>query len=64
MAEFTNYLENKLLDHVLNNASFTSPTTANVLGFFGLVGLSFYTLYFAHFLLIRLGIQGRSALQQ
>jgi hypothetical protein len=33
------------------------------LGFFGLVGLSFYTLYFAHFLLIRLGKQGRSALQ-
>ena len=30
MAEFTNYLENKLLDHVLNNASFTSPTTAYV----------------------------------
>jgi hypothetical protein len=30
MAEFTQYLENKLLDHVLNNASFTSPTTAYV----------------------------------
>jgi hypothetical protein len=30
MAEFTNYLENKLLDHVLNNASFTSPTTTFV----------------------------------
>jgi len=30
MAEFTNYLENKLLDHVLNNASFTSPTTVYV----------------------------------
>jgi hypothetical protein len=43
---------------------FHSEATANVLGFFGLVGLSFYTLYFAHFLLIRLGKQGRSALQQ
>jgi hypothetical protein len=30
MAEFTNYLEEKLLDHVLRNQSFTSPTTAYV----------------------------------
>jgi hypothetical protein len=30
MAEFTNYLENKLLDHVLRNVSYTSPTTAYV----------------------------------
>lgn len=30
MAEFTNYLENKLLDHVLNNTSYTSPTTTFV----------------------------------
>jgi hypothetical protein len=30
MAEFTNYLENKLLDHVLRNESFTSPTTVYV----------------------------------
>jgi hypothetical protein len=30
MAEFTNYLENKILDHVLNNESFTSPTTVYV----------------------------------
>jgi hypothetical protein len=30
MAEFTNYLEDKLLDHVLNNTSFTSPTTVYV----------------------------------
>jgi hypothetical protein len=27
MAEFSNYLENKLLDHVLRNVSYTSPTT-------------------------------------
>lgn len=27
MAEFSNYLENKLLDHVLKNVSYTSPTT-------------------------------------
>lgn len=30
MAEFSNYLENKLLDHVLRNVSYTSPTTTFV----------------------------------
>jgi len=30
MAEFTNYLENKLLDHVLRNVTYTSPTTVYV----------------------------------
>ena len=30
MAEFTQYLENKILDHVLNNTSYTSPTTVYV----------------------------------
>lgn len=30
MAEFTNYLENKILDHVLKNVSYTSPTTVYV----------------------------------
>ena len=30
MAELSNYLENKLLDHVLRNESFTSPTTVYV----------------------------------
>jgi hypothetical protein len=30
MAEFSDYLENKILDHVLNNESFTSPTTTYV----------------------------------
>ena len=30
MAEFTNYLENKLLDHVLRKVTYTSPTTAYV----------------------------------
>jgi len=30
MAEFSNYLENKILDHVLNNTSYTSPTTTFV----------------------------------
>jgi hypothetical protein len=30
MAEFSNYLENKLLDHVLRNTSYTSPTTTYV----------------------------------
>jgi len=28
MAEFTTYLSNKVLDHVLRNTSYTSPTTA------------------------------------
>lgn len=30
MAEFSTYLENKLLDHVLRNVSYSSPTTAYV----------------------------------
>ena len=30
MAEFTNYLEAKLLNHVLRNTSYTSPTTTYV----------------------------------
>lgn len=30
MAELSNYLENKLLDHVLRNESYTSPTTVYV----------------------------------
>jgi hypothetical protein len=28
MAEISNYLENKILDHVLRNVSYVSPTTA------------------------------------
>lgn len=30
MAEFSNFLENKILDHVLRNVSYTSPTTVYV----------------------------------
>lgn len=30
MAELSDYLENKLLDHVLRNTSYTSPTTVYV----------------------------------
>lgn len=30
MGAFTNYLENKLLDHVLKNTSYTPPTTVYV----------------------------------
>lgn len=30
MAEFSNYLEDKLLNHVLRNTSYTSPTTVYV----------------------------------
>ena len=30
MAEFSNYLENKVLDHVLRYTSYTSPTTVYV----------------------------------
>jgi Protein of unknown function (DUF3177) len=36
----------------------------SVLGFFGMVGLFFYVIYLSYFLLIRLGKQGRSALEQ
>lgn len=34
------------------------------LGFMGMVGLSFYLVYLVYFVLIRLGKQGRSALEQ
>lgn len=30
MSEFSNYLENKILDHVLKNTSYTSPSTVYV----------------------------------
>jgi hypothetical protein len=30
MSELSNYLENKILDHVLRNVSYTSPTTVYV----------------------------------
>ncbi|MEA5536591.1 DUF3177 family protein [Crocosphaera sp. XPORK-15E] len=38
--------------------------TPGFLGFLGLLGLSIYVLYLAYFLLVRLGKQGRSALEQ
>ncbi|MEM8778573.1 MAG: DUF3177 family protein [Cyanobacteria bacterium P01_G01_bin.49] len=38
--------------------------TPAFLGFLGLLGLSIYVLYFAYFLFIRLGKQGRAALEQ
>jgi len=41
------------------------PNTApGVLGFFGAFGLFIYTLYLAYFVFVRLGKQGRSALEQ
>jgi hypothetical protein len=43
---------------------FHAEANPDVLGFFGMVALAFYVLYFVYFLLIRLGKQGRSALQQ
>jgi hypothetical protein len=41
-----------------------NDATPAFLGFLGLLGLSIYLLYFAYFLFIRLGKQGRSALDQ
>jgi Protein of unknown function (DUF3177) len=43
---------------------FHANSTPGFLGFVGMVGLIVYTLYFAYFLFIRLGKQGRSALEQ
>jgi hypothetical protein len=43
---------------------FHPDTNVGVLGFFGTVGLAIYGLYFAYFLFIRLGKQGRIALEQ
>lgn len=40
------------------------PDNAGFLGFLGMVGLTFYVIYLAYFVLIRLGKQGRSALEQ
>lgn len=45
-------------------AIFHADADAGVLGFVGMVGLVIYIVYFAYFLCIRLGKQGRSALQQ
>lgn len=42
----------------------SEPGNAGILGFFGAMGLCFYLLYFVYFLLVRLGKQGRSALEQ
>jgi hypothetical protein len=39
-------------------------SSPGVLGFFGAAGLCFYIVYFFYFLLIRLGKQGRSAMEQ
>ncbi len=43
---------------------FHANTSAGVLGFFGIFGLFIYTLYLAYFIFVRLGKQGRSALEQ
>jgi hypothetical protein len=40
------------------------PGNEGFLGFLGMVGLTIYILYLAYFLLVRLGKQGRSALEQ
>lgn len=43
---------------------FHSGSTPGFLGFLGMVGLIIYVLYFAYFVFIRLGKQGRTALEQ
>ncbi len=40
------------------------PDNEGFLGFMGMVGLCFYGLYLVYFLLVRVGKQGRSALEQ
>ena len=40
------------------------PDNEGFLGFMGMVGLCIYALYLAYFLLVRVGKQGRSALEQ
>ena len=40
------------------------PGNEGLLGFMGAVGLVIYIVYLAYFILIRLGKQGRSALEQ
>ncbi len=40
------------------------PDNEGFLGFMGMVGLCIYVLYLAYFLLVRVGKQGRSALEQ
>ena len=42
----------------------SKPDNEGFLGFMGMVGLTFYLIYLAYFVLIRLGKQGRSALEQ
>ncbi len=43
---------------------FHPNTSPGVLGFFGMTALIIYTLYLAYFIFVRLGKQGRSALEQ
>lgn len=43
---------------------FHGSYTPQFLGFLGMVGLLIYLLYFSYFVLIRLGKQGRSAMEQ
>jgi bacteriorhodopsin len=43
---------------------FHADADPNVLGFIGMVGLAIYIVYLAYFVCIRLGKQGRSALEQ
>jgi hypothetical protein len=45
-------------------ALFHQNSTPGLLGFLGLVGLTIYGLYFFYFVFVRLGKQGRSALEQ
>lgn len=46
------------------NLLHTKPGNEGFLGFMGAVGLVIYLIYLAYFVLIRLGKQGRSALEQ
>lgn len=48
----------------LYRQNFHPDGNVGFLGFLGMVGLTIYVLYLAYFLLVRLGKQGRSALEQ
>jgi hypothetical protein len=43
---------------------FHAGSKPEFLGFLGMTGLFFYVLYLSYFVLIRLGKQGRSAMEQ
>ncbi|MGK7952867.1 MAG: DUF3177 family protein [Xenococcaceae cyanobacterium] len=54
----------QIYQQIIHPAEVGKPDNSGFLGFLGMVGLTFYLIYLAYFVLIRLGKQGRSALEQ